>query len=324
MRRRSFITLLGGAAAWPLAARAQQPRVPVIGFLRSTSAADSAPWVAAFRRGLTEARFVEGQNVAIELRWADGNLDRLPALVADLVRRQVTVLVVNQQSTPTAMAATTIIPIVFVTGGDPVRQGLVASLNRPGGNVTGVSFLNALLGEKQLGLVHELAPKAGIIAALLDPNSPDREAEVRNLEAAARAIGRQLLVVNAATESDFGPAFAAFVQAGAGAVLNGTGAFMFSHRRQLAALATRHGIPAIYGNREYVEVGGLISYGTSQADAYRRAGGYVGRILSGTKPADLPIELPTKFELVINLGTAKALDLAVPLTLLALADEVIE
>jgi putative ABC transport system substrate-binding protein len=323
MRRRDVVGLVGGAAAWPLAARAQQ-RVPVVGFLRSTSAVDSAVLVAAFRRGLSESRLIEGQSVAIEFQFADGNLDRLPALAADLVRRRVAAIITNQQSMPDVMAATKTIPIVFVTGGDPIRQGFVASLNRPGGNITGVSFVHALLGEKRLGLLHELAPKARIIAALLDPNAPDHEVELRDFETAARAIGRELLIVNAATERDFNPAFDTFEHAGAGGVLVASGAFIFSHRRQLAALANRHGLPALYSNREFVEVGGLMSYGASQIDAYRRAAGYVSRILAGTKPADLPVELPTKFELVINLGTARALDLTVPPTLLAIADEVID
>ena len=324
MRRREFITLLGGAAgAWPLAARAQQAVLPVIAFLRSTTAAGSAHVVAAFRQGLNEAGFIEGQNVVIEYHWADDTVDRLPGLAADLARRSVAVIVANgltaAAATKTATATT---PIVFATGADPVRTGLVASLNRPGGNVTGVIFTTTDLSGKQLGLLHELVPKAAVIAALRDPNTPEIERELRDLEVAGRAIGRQILLVKAA--GDFNAAFAMMVRAGAGALFVGGGQAYLSHRRQLVALAARHTLPAVYVAREFVEAGGLMSYGSSGTDAYRQVGNYAGRILKGEKPADLPIQINTKFELIINLGTAKAIGVDVPPMLLARADEVIE
>jgi putative ABC transport system substrate-binding protein len=325
MRRRDFITLLGSTAAtWPLAARAQQPALPVVGFLRSTVAAGSEYLVTAFLQGLGEAGFVEGQNVAIEYRWADDQRDRLSGLAADLTRRQVTVIVANGVAAPAVKAATATIPIIFVVGGDPVRMGLVASLSRPGGNVTGVVFTTTDLAAKQLGLLHELVPKAAVIAALWDPNQPEVELELREVEAAGHAIGRQLLIVKAASEREFNAAFATMVQAGAGALLVGGGSVFLARRRQLAALAVRHALPASYVSRDYAEVGGLMSYGPSQSDAYRRAGIYAGRILKGAKPADLPVELATKFELVINLATAKGMGLDIPPMLLARADEVIE
>jgi putative tryptophan/tyrosine transport system substrate-binding protein len=323
MNRRAFVTLLGGAAAWPLAARAQQP-VPVIGFLRSTSLADSTRLVTAFRQGLKEAGFVEGQNIAIEYRSAEDHLDRLPALVADLIRRPAAVIVGNTPSALATKAATAAIPIVFVTGSDPIRTGLVASLNRPGGNVTGVVFTSVDLNAKRLGLLHELVPKAGVMAALLDPNAPEIEIELRDLEAAGRAIGRQILFVKPADERDFAAAFGTIVQAGAGGLLLGGGAFLFSRRRQLATMAARHALPAIGINYSFAEAGGLMSYGASLTDAYRRAGDYAGRILKGARPADMPVELASKFELVINLATAKGMGLDIPPTLLARADEVIE
>jgi putative ABC transport system substrate-binding protein len=324
VRRREFITLIGGAAAaWPLAARAQQPAMPVIGFLRSTSLADSTRRVAAFRQGLEEAGFVEGKNVTIEYRWAEDQRDRLPALVADLIRRPAAVIVGNTPPALAAKAATATIPIVFVVGGDPIRLGLVASLNRPGGNATGVVFTTIDLTAKRLGLLHELVPKAAVMAALLDPNAPEHETELRDLEAAGRAIGRQILFVKAADERDFAAGFGTIVQAGAGGLLLGGGAFLFSRRRQLATMAARHALPAI-GLGGFTEAGGLMSYGASQTDAYRRAGDYAGRILKGAKPADLPVELASKFELVINLATAKGMGLDIPPTLLARADEVIE
>jgi putative ABC transport system substrate-binding protein len=326
MRRREFISLLcGTAVAWPFAARAQQPAMPVIGFLRSTQAAGFAYIVDAFRQGLNDVGFVEGKNVAIEYRWADNHQDRLPKLAADLVRRQVAAIV--GAGTPAAQAskaATTTTPIVFLSGADPVRIGLVASLNRPGGNITGVVFTVVALAAKLLGMLTELVPTASVIAVLRDPNGPDVEGESRDLEEAGRAIGRQILMVNAANEREFHAAFAKVVQAGAGGLLIGASPFLLSQRRQLVALAGRHALPTMYNQREFVEVGGLISYGPSQSDAFRRAGVYVGRILKGENAGDLPVELATKFELVINLGTAKAFGIDIPVTLLARADEVIE
>jgi putative tryptophan/tyrosine transport system substrate-binding protein len=324
VRRRHFITLLGGAAAWPITGRAQQPAMPVIGFLRSTAAAGSLHLVAAFRQGLNEAGFVEGQNVAIEFRWADDRHDRLPVLAADLVRRPAAAIVANSVSAQAAKAATATTPIVVVSGSDPVRMGLVASLNRPGGNVTGVVFTTGDLTAKRLGLLHELAPKTAVIAMLLDPKYPESELVAKDAQEAGRAIGRPVLIVKVGSEREFNTAFASIVQAGAGALLVGGGPFFNSQRRQLVALAARHALPASYVNREYAEAGGLMSYGASQTDAYRRAGGYVGRILKGAKPADMPVELASKFELVINLATAKALGFEIPPMLLARADEVIE
>jgi putative ABC transport system substrate-binding protein len=326
MIRREFIMLLGGAVAtWSLVARAQQPgKLPVVGFLRTTAAAGSTHLVGAFRQGLNEAGFVEGQNVAIAYRWADDQRDRLPGLAADLIRRQAAVIVANGIAAQAAKAATTKIPIVFATGTDPVRVGLVASLSRPGGNVTGVVFTVTDLAAKQLGLLHELVPKAAVIAVMGDPNQPESELELREAEAAGRAIGRQILIVKAASEREFNAAFATIVQAGAGALFVRGGPLYLTHRRQLVALAARHALPASYVSREYPEAGGLMSYGPSLTDAYRRAGTFVGRILKGEKPGDLPVELASKFELVINLATAKAIGLEVPPMLLARADEVIE
>jgi ABC-type uncharacterized transport system substrate-binding protein len=325
MKRRELITLLGGAAAWPLAARAQQSAMPTVGFLRSAPLADVPHWVTAFRQGLKEAGFVEGQNVAIESRSDEGQPDRLPLLVADLLRRQVALIIGNTPAALAAKAATTTVPIVFVTGGDPVRVGLVASLNRPGGNVTGVNFFGgSQLAAKRVELLHELVPQAAAIAVLLDPNYVESEVELRDAEAAGRAIGRQIRMVKAASERDFNAAFATIVQTGTGALVVGGGPYFQSQRRQLAALASRHALPAIYVSPDFVEAGGLMSYGSSQPDAYRRAGTYVGRILKGEKPADLPVERSTKFDLAINLKTAKALGLTVPPSLLAIADEVIE
>ena len=325
MRRREFITLVGGAATWPLAARAQQPAMPVVGFLRPTPAAGFEYILNAFRQGLTDAGFVEGKNVAIEYHWADNQPDRLPGLAADLVRRQVAVIVGAGGRVPHAVkAATATTPIVFVVGADPVRTGLVASLNRPGGNITGVVFMVAALAAKLFGLLHELVPTASVVAVLRDPNYLEFEAESRDLEEAGRAVRRQILMVNAAREREFNAAFATIVQAGAGGLLIGVSPVFLSQRRQLVALAGRHALPTVYNQREYAEVGGLISYGPSQTEAYRRAGVYVGRILKGERPGDLPVELGTKFELVINLATAKAIGVEIPPALLALADEVIE
>ena len=324
IRRRDFITLLGGAAAaWPLAARAQQPAMPVVGWL-DTTAASTANRVSAFRRGLGVAGFVEGRTVAIEFHFAGDHLDRLPALAADLVRRQVAAIVVNN---PVAMLAakaeTSTIPIIFVSGADPVEAGMVTSVNRPNGNVTGVSFTTNALNPKRLELLHELVPKHTVIA-LLRWDQPYRVAQLRDMEIAARALGRQMLIVRAEIESEIDAAFATIVQAGVGALFVDTGPFFFSRRQQIVALAARHSLPASYSLREFVASGGLMSYGTSDTDAYRRGGLYVGRILKGEKPADLPVELPTRYELVFNLATAKALKLDIPPKLLALADELIE
>jgi putative ABC transport system substrate-binding protein len=324
LRRREFMTLLGGVAAWPLAARAQQPAMPVIGFLRSTATTGSEHLVGAFRQGLNEVGFVEGQNVAVEYRFADDQNDRLPVLAEELVRRQVAVIVANGLAVTAAKAATATTPIVFTTGFDPVRTGFVASLSRPGGNVTGVVHTVVDLATKQLGLLHELAPKNAVIAVLGDSNQPELELEIREMEAAGRAIGRQILIVKAASERDFNAAFAKIVQTGAGALLVRGSALFLTRRRQLVALAARHALLACYTSRDYVELGGLMSYGPSLTDAYRRAGIYIGRILKGAKPADLPVEMATKFDLAINLATAKAIDLDIPPTLLARADEVIE
>jgi putative ABC transport system substrate-binding protein len=326
VKRREFITLLGGAAAaWPDAAQAQQQQaMPVIGFLRSTPSAPFMHFVAAFQQGLKEEGFVEGQNVAIEYRWADNQLDRLPGLAAELVQRKVAVIVGNTPAALAAKAATATVPIVFVTGSDPVRDGLVASLNRPGGNVTGVSFLAGLTGTKLLELLRQVAPKATTIAVLVNPNSPETVAQRQDVQAAAQAIGQPVIILDVEGVRDIEAAFATFVERGAGALLIGTGPFMNSHRERLAALAAHYRLPAIFSLREFPAAGGLMSYGTSTTDGYRQAGNYVGRILKGEKPGDLPVMLPTKFEFVINLKTAKAFGLEIPDRLLALADEVIE
>ena len=320
-KRREFITLLGGATmAWPLAARAQQPAMPVVGFLRAGDVPHNR--VTAFRQGLKEAGFVEGQNVAIEHRW--DQTERSTVLVADLLRRQVAVIVGNTPAALAAKAATTTVPIVFVTGGDPVREGLVTSLNRPGGNVTGISFISAQLGSKQLGLLRELRPGAAHIAVLVDPKWPLTERFVSELRAAALAVGQQLIVLDVSSDREIETAFTTLVQRGAGALHVGIGAFMGSQRERIVALAARHGIPAIYTWREAVADGGLMSYAPSIADAYRQASIYAGRILKGEKPGDLPVILATKFEFVINLKTANALGLTIPPGVLAIADEVIE
>jgi putative ABC transport system substrate-binding protein len=327
VRRRDFITLLGGGvAAWPLAARAQQPGVPVIGYLTATSLGERPNLVAAFRRGLDEAGFVEGRNVAMEFREAEGQYDRLPALAADLVSRRAAVIVTTgpPAAALAAKSATATIPIVFLSGGDPITFGLVASFNRPGGNITGVSLFNVALVPKQLKLISELVPKTDVIAALVNPDNPNTETEERELEAAARALRLQIQVLRASAEKDFDPAFAAIVQQRAGAIIVSYDAFFSSRHNQLVALAARHAVPAVYHWREFVESGGLMSYGTSLTDAYRQVGIYTGKILKGEKPADLPVVQPTKFELVINLKTAKALGLTVPQSLLVAADEVIE
>jgi putative ABC transport system substrate-binding protein len=325
VRRRQFIGALGGAAvAWPLAASAQQPAMPVIGFLRSTSATDSTHFVAAFRQGLKEVGFVEGQNVTIEYRWAENQLDRLPVLVADLVHLPVAVIVVNAPAAHAAKGATTTVPIIFLTGADPVRDGLVASLNRPGGNVTGVTFLAGQLGAKRLELLRQLVPAATTIGLLVNLSSPETEVERKDLQDAARAIGQQLIILDVSSDRDIETAFATFVQRGVGALLVGSGPFLTSHRGQLVALAAHYSLPASYDLREFVVSGGLMSYGTSITDAYRQVGIYTGRIIKGEKPADLPVMQSTKFEFVINLKTAKALGLTVPQIMQMTADEVIE
>jgi putative ABC transport system substrate-binding protein len=325
VKRREFITLLGGAAAtWPLAARAQQPAMPVIGFLRSAPIADATHLVTAFRQGLKEAGFIEGQNVTVDYRSAENDRDQLTRLVAEFTRRPVAVIVANQISALAAKAATATVPIVFATGADPIRDGLVAGLNRPGGNVTGVVFFGAVLGAKRLELLRQLVPMATTIAVLVGLESPETAAERRDLQAAAQAVGQQLVVFDAASERDIETAFAMFVQRGARAVITVGGAFIFSNRERIVALAARHALPASYANRELIEAGGLMSYGASITDAYRQVGIYTGRILKGEKPAELPVMQATKFELVINLKTAKALGLTVPDKLLVAADEVIE
>jgi putative ABC transport system substrate-binding protein len=326
MRRREFITLLSGAAVtWPLTARAQQSAIPIIGFLRSTTPADSAPLVAAFRQGLKETGHFEGQNVAIEYRWAEGQHDRLPELAADLVHRQVAAITAaGNEAVLVAKGATTTIPIVFALGDDPVTLGLVDSLNRPGGNITGVSFQTTDLVAKRLSLLRELIPKLGTIGYLMNPNSVGSELEMRKAQAAARSLTKEILVVQAGSEAEIDAAFEKLDQQRIGAVVVGSGAFFLGHRDRLAAAASRRAVPAIYDQRAYVAAGGLMCYGASIADTYRQVGIYVGRVLKGDKPADLPIMQPTKFELIINLKSARALGLEIPPTLLALADEVIE
>jgi putative tryptophan/tyrosine transport system substrate-binding protein len=324
MKRREFITLVGGMViAWPLAAYAQQAALPVVGFLRDVSL-PLPDRVTAFHQGMKETGYVEGQNVAIEYRSAEGQTDRLPLLVADLVRRQVALIVGNTSAALAAKAATTTVPIVFASGGDPVKLGLVASLNRPGGNVTGVSFISLELGTKHLGLLRELRPGAARIAVLVDPKSPTTEAFVSQVRAAASVMGQQIEVLYVSSDREIETALTTLVQRGAGALLVGGGGLMYSRRERIVALAAHHRIPAIYVLRDYVAAGGLMSYGTSTTDAYRQAGIYAGRILKGEKPGDLPVVLPTKFELVVNVKTAKTLGLEIPDKLLALADEVIE
>ena len=327
MRRRDFITLLGGAAAaWPLVARAQQAAMPVIGWLGPESREAEDIRVVPFRQGLKDGGYGEGQNLAIEYRFADGQYDRLPALVADLVRRQVAVIATGGiVGALAAKAGTTTIPIVFQTGDDPVRLGLVASLGRPGGNVTGVTSLSVEVGPKQVELLHGLVPTATIIALLVNPANPTQtEATTREAQAAARRFGLELHVVHAHTERDFDTVFAQLVKLRAGALVIGPDLLFFSRSGELGALAFRHAIPATCPYREFAAAGGLMSYGTNIADLYRQVGAYTARILKGEKPADLPILQPTKFELVVNLKTAKTPGLTVPNTLLAVADEVIE
>jgi putative ABC transport system substrate-binding protein len=326
MRRRDFIAALGGAAVWPPAARAQQPAIPVIGFLETGSAQPVAHLIAAFRKGLSEAGYVEDRNLRAEYRFAEGQVDRLPALAAELVRRQAAVII-TPGSTPgaqAARAATSTIPIVFSMGGDPVALGLVASLNRPGGNLTGVTFIAVELVPKRLGLLHELLPQAIRLAVLIDSKSPYAESIVGDVQAAARAFGQQFDVLYAGDIREIDAAFANFVRKRGEALLVSPSPLFLSRRIQLATLCSRHAIPVVFPQRDYAEAGGLMSYGGSYTEEYRLVGHYTGRVLNGEKPADMPIMRPTKFELVINLQTARALGLDIPATLLALADEVIE
>ena len=327
MDRRTFIgRAAGGLLAVSLVARAQKSAIPMIGFLGSASPAQSAPFVAAFRKGLNETGYVDGTNVAIEFRWAEGRYDRLSALAAELVRRQVVVLVATggPGAALAAKAATSTIPIVFTTGSDPVQFGLVASLGHPGGNATGVTIFTVDLVAKRMELLRELVPNATVIAFVSNPNTPYAESEVGKAQEAARSFGQQLYVVRAGTEREIDAAFATLAQVRAGALLIGTDPFFSSRREQFVALAARHAMPAIFDLREFATAGGLLSYGASIAEAYRQAGIYTGKILSGAKPADLPVLQPTKFELVINLKTAKALGITIPQSVMLRADEVIQ
>jgi len=326
MKRREFIRMLGGAAAaWPLAASAQ-PVIPVVGFQTCLGQNERPNLRDAFRRGLSEVGFVEGRNVAIEYRFAEGHPDRLPALAADLVGRKVVVIAATGggASVLAAKAATTTIPVVFTTAGDPVQQGFVASLNRPGGNLTGISWFGAQVSGKGLGLLHELIPNTAVVALLANPNLPESGRIISDAQEATRSFGQQLLVLNASTPREINAAFATARQQRAGALYVGGDPFFTSRRQQIVALATRDAIPDMYANREFVVEGGLMSYGNDVTDPYREAGRYVGRILKGDNPADLPVLQSTKFEFVLNLGTAKALGIAVPNSLQLLADEVIE
>jgi putative ABC transport system substrate-binding protein len=326
VKRREVITLLGGAAAWPLAARAQQPAMPVIGFLTSLGINDRPNLRDAFRRGLSETGLVEGRNVTIEYRFAENQPDRLPALAADLVGRNVAVIAATGggASVLAAKASTTTIPIVFLTGGDPIQEGYAASLNRPGSNLTGVSWFGTQVGAKGLGLLLELVPNAAVIGLMVNPKLPESARTQSDVQEATRTLGRQFFVLHASTANEINAAFAILVQRRADALLVGGDPFFSSRRQQIVALASRDAIPAMYANREFVAEGGLMSYGNNIADAYQKAGVYAGRILKGEQPADLPVDQATKFELAINITTAKALGLSVPTSLQLLADEVIE
>jgi putative tryptophan/tyrosine transport system substrate-binding protein len=326
MRRREFMRLAGGAVVWPVVAHAQQA-MPVIGFLHSASATTFAEHIPAFHKGLNEAGYVDGQNATVDYRWAEGHNETLPALAADLVHRRVAVIVtpISTPATLAAKAATSTIPIVFVIGADPVKIGLVASLNRPGGNATGITDIGVQLGAKRLALLHELMPNAARFAVLVNPNNPSiTEAYVAELQAAASAIGRQIEVVTANTNSGIDTAFATIVRMRADAFLISPEALFVSRRVQLLTLAARHALPALYHRREFADAGGLMSYGSSLAEQFRQTGLYAGRILKGEKPAEMPVQLPTKFEFIINLQTAKTIGIDIPPTLLARADEVIE
>ena len=326
MKRREFITLLGTAATWPVAARAQQPAMPVIGFLYSAAPDAFAPFAAAFRQGLKEADYVEDRSVKIEYRWADGYYDRLPTLAADLVRRQVAVIVAGGGAVTAraARAATAITPIVFSMGDDPVKLGFVNNLNLPGGNLTGVSLLTTGLEAKRLEVLHEAVPGTSVIGLLVNSNFPDVETQLKDVPAAARVLGLQITVLNANSERDIDTAFATLVQQRVGALLVASSPFFAGRREQLVALATRHTVPAIFEWPEFVKLGGLMSYGTNLADGYRQVGIYTGKILKGAKAAELPVQQQTRVELVINMKTAKSLGLTFPITLLGRADEVIE
>jgi putative ABC transport system substrate-binding protein len=324
MRRREFIGLVSGAASWPLAAGAQQQAVPVIGFLNSASAGPLAPLTRAFIDGLGEGGYVEGRNVTIEYRWAEGQPARLAALIADLVSRWPAVLVANATAALAAKEATATIPIVFISGTDPVKAGLVTSLSRPSGNITGVAFFTGLLGPKRLELLEQLVPKAARIAVLLDANQSDFEDQLNDAEAAVRTTGRQVKIVKTQNNRDFDAAFAEIAESKSGALLVGNSPIFTSQRQQIVALAARHALPACYTQREYVAAGGLMSYGPNVAAEFRQVGLYTARILHGEKPADLPIDQATRFELIINSNTAKALGLVIPDKLLSLADKVIE
>ena len=323
--RRELITLLGGAAAWPLATRAQQPVMPVIGYLSSLTQADSVHFDAAFRRGLSEMGYVEGQNVRIEYRWITDRYSPLPAMAADLVQRQVAMIsAFGPPAVLAAKAATTTIPVVFVTGADPIKFGFVASFNRPGGNITGIWMVTTVLAQKRLQLVRELLPKAELVALLVNPTSPVAEPQTRDAQAAADALGLKLIILNAVTENDFDQVFATLIQQRADALFISADPFLSSRRDHLVALSARHVIPTLYEIREFVEAGGLMSYGTVFREGYYKGGIYAARVLKGVNPADLPVEQVNKLELVINLKTARALGLQIPDKLLALADEVIE